>query len=64
VDALTQREMQTLTLVAEGLSNREMANKLFLSEATVKTHMRNINSKLTVHSRTQAVALARSRQLI
>lgn len=64
VDALTQREMQILSLVAEGLSNREMANKLFLSEATVKTHMRNINSKLAVHSRTQAIALARSRQLI
>lgn len=64
VDALTQREMQILSLVAAGLSNREMANKLFLSEATVKTHMRNISSKLGVHSRTQAIALARSRQLI
>jgi LuxR family maltose regulon positive regulatory protein len=64
VDALTHREMQILTLVAAGHSNREMANKLFLSEATIKTHMRNISSKLGVHSRTQAIALARSRRLI
>ena len=64
VDALTHREMQILALVAAGHSNREMANKLFLSEATIKTHMRNISSKLGVHSRTQAIALARSRHLI
>jgi len=64
VDALTHREMQILTLVAAGHSNREMASKLFLSEATIKTHMRNISSKLGVHSRTQAIALARSRRLI
>lgn len=64
VDALTQREMQILALVAAGLSNREMATKLFLSEATIKTHMRNISSKLGAHSRTQAIAMARGRGLI
>lgn len=64
IDALTHRELQILALVAAGQSNREMANRLFLSEATVKTHMRNISAKLGVHSRTQAIAVARNRGLI
>lgn len=61
---LTLRELQILRLVAEGLSNRALATRLFLSEATVKTHMRNINAKLDAHSRTQAIAQARLRGLI
>lgn len=64
VDELTRRELQVLTLVAEGLTNRDMANKLFLSEVTIKTHMRNISSKLGVHNRTQAIIIARKRNLI
>ncbi|MCX7169924.1 MAG: LuxR C-terminal-related transcriptional regulator [Proteobacteria bacterium] len=64
IDELTRRELQVLTLVAEGLTNRDMANKLFLSEVTIKTHMRNISSKLGVHSRTQAIIIARKRNLI
>lgn len=63
-DALTERELQVLHLVAEGLSNRAMAETLFVSEATVKTHLRSINGKLGAHSRTQAVALARAKRIL
>lgn len=64
IDDLTERELQILQLVASGLSNRKIGEKLFLSEATVKSHLRNINSKFGVHSRTQAIALARAKRLI
>jgi len=49
-----------LQLIAEGLTNQAIASRLFLSQNTVKVHARNINSKLGVHSRTQAVAKARA----
>lgn len=55
---LTQRELQVLTKVAEGLGDKEIAAQLFLSEATVKSHLRAIYSKLQIHCRTQAATLA------
>jgi len=57
---LSQREAEVLTLVAEGKSNREIGRALFLSEATVKSHLVHIFSKLDVTSRTAAVAKART----
>jgi len=61
---LTSRERNVLCLLAEGLSNKKMADILFVSETTVKTHLRNINSKLDASSRTHAVAVARKLGLI
>ncbi len=58
VDPLTQREMGVLQLVAQGCSNREIADRLFISEATVRTHVSNILSKLHLASRTQAALYA------
>jgi LuxR family maltose regulon positive regulatory protein len=60
VEPLSEREVEILQLIAEGLTNAGIANKLFLSLHTVKTHARNIYSKLGVHNRTEAVARARA----
>jgi LuxR family maltose regulon positive regulatory protein len=60
VEPLSERELEVLQLVAEGLTNREIAARLFLSLNTVKAHTRNIYGKLGVNSRTQAVARARA----
>jgi LuxR family maltose regulon positive regulatory protein len=60
IEPLSEREREVLRLIAEGLSNREIAQRLFLSLSTVKTHTYNIYGKLQVHSRTQAVAKARA----
>jgi LuxR family maltose regulon positive regulatory protein len=59
VEPLSDRELEVLRLIAEGLTNREIASRLFLAQSTVKVHTRNIYGKLDVHSRTQAVARAR-----
>ncbi len=64
VEPLTQKEMQVLKLLAEGYSNSSMSEKLFVSDSTVRTHLRNINMKLGAQNRTQAVSLARRYGLI
>ncbi|MDA8437187.1 MAG: response regulator transcription factor [Actinomycetales bacterium] len=56
--SLSRRELEVLTLVAQGLSNRAIAESLFISENTVKNHIRNIHEKLQVHSRMEAVVRA------
>jgi DNA-binding NarL/FixJ family response regulator len=55
---LTERELQVLKLVAKGMSNREIANELFIAENTVKNHVRNMLEKLGMHSRMEAVIYA------
>ena len=58
-EPLSERELEVLALIASGMSNKEIAGKLFVSIVTVKTHVNNLYRKLGAHSRTQAVARAR-----
>ncbi|MFI6501269.1 AAA family ATPase [Nonomuraea typhae] len=62
--SLTARELEVLSLVAEGLTNREIAERLFIAQKTVSVHVSNILAKLDASTRTQAAATARSRHLI
>ena len=64
VPRLTDRELEVLRLVARGLSNRDIAKKLFISENTVKNHVRNILDKLQLHSRMEAVMYALREKLL
>jgi DNA-binding NarL/FixJ family response regulator len=61
---LTDREIQVLRLVARGRSNRDIAKELFISDNTVKNHVRNILEKLQIHSRMEAVMVAVRDKLI
>jgi DNA-binding NarL/FixJ family response regulator len=61
---LTEREMEVLKLVAQGLNNRDIAAQLFISENTVKNHIRNILEKLHLHSRMEAVVFAVREKLL
>jgi DNA-binding NarL/FixJ family response regulator len=61
---LTEREMQVLKLVARGMNNRDIGKELFISDNTVKNHVRNILEKLQIHSRMEAVMVAVRDKLI
>jgi DNA-binding NarL/FixJ family response regulator len=63
-DLLTPREREVLALVAEGLSNRQVGERLFVSTKTASVHVSNILAKLGAHSRTEAASLARRRGLL
>ena len=63
-EALTGRELGVLTLLARGKSNKEIGANLFISETTVKGHLRNIFTKLNVLSRTEAITVASRRGLV
>ena len=60
VEPLSERELEVLALLAEGLTNREIASRLFVTVNTVKAHARSIYGKLGVNNRTQAVGRARA----
>ena len=61
---LTSRELEIITLVAEGLPNKEIAQRLFIETQTVKNHIHNILDKLQLHNRLEAVQYARERNLL
>jgi len=61
---ITRRELEILELIAQGLSNREIADKLFVSENTVKTHSSRLFDKLSARRRTQAVQIAKEMGLL
>jgi LuxR family maltose regulon positive regulatory protein len=63
-EALSGRELAVLELIAQGCSNQQISERLFISLHTVKTHASHINSKLGVERRTQAVAKAKSLGLL
>ncbi len=64
MEPLSQRELEILKLIAQGLSNREIGERLFLALDTIKGHNRKIFDKLQVQSRTEAIARARELGLL
>jgi LuxR family maltose regulon positive regulatory protein len=63
-EPLSERELEVLALIAAGDSNAKIADKLFVSKSTVKTHINNLYHKLGARSRTQAVSRAREMSLL
>lgn len=63
-EELSRREHEVLKLIADGFSNQQIAERLFISLNTVRTHTKNINSKLGVHNRTKAVAAAKAKGIL
>lgn len=61
---ITSREYEVLQAISEGLSNKEIANKLFLSESTIKTHVSNLLLKLHAKRRTQAIQIAKDIKIL
>jgi two-component system NarL family response regulator len=61
---LTARELEVMSLLAQGHSNKEIAGRLFVGETTVKSHLRSLFAKLHVLSRAEAIAVAAKRGLI
>ena len=61
---LSGREMEVLNEISHGLSNKEIADKLFVSESTVKTHVSNVLLKLDAKRRTQAIQIAKELHII
>jgi len=64
IDPLSGRELEVLRLLAEGLSNKEIANRLIVAPGTIKQHLKNICRKLDVHGRMQAVRRGRELNLL
>ena len=64
IDPLSEREIEVLRLIAQGLSNPEIAGRLFVAVSTIKTHINNIFGKLGVKTRIQAVEKARGLKII
>lgn len=63
-DRLTEREKEVLQFISQGFSNKEISEKLYLSESTVKNHLRNILDKLHLQNRTQLIAFAYRNRLV
>lgn len=61
---ISNREYEVLQAISEGLSNKEIADKLYLSESTIKTHVSNLLVKLNAKRRTQAIQIAKEFQII
>lgn len=64
VEQLTPRELEVLAALAEGLSSREICDRLFIAQNTLRTHVQNIMNKLRVHSKLEAVAFALRHELV
>ena len=64
IEPLSDREREVLVMLAQGIANKEIADKLHIAEGTVKNHVSNILAKLQAHNRTQAADIARRRGLI